>query len=111
MNKFDVRNGAVQVKNSPEHTPRCIDVSTHLIGRTVESNARFWAARDKTSDQPARDAYVSVGIRADELSFETPRSDEGNFTPATEQTVYLEVDDARALRDALNEALDCAAIK
>jgi hypothetical protein len=111
MNKFEVANGAVQVKNSPDHTPRCIDVSTHLIGRTVETNARFWSAREEGDGRQAAIAYVSVSLRADELSFETPQSEADKFTPATEQTVFLDVEAARKLRDTLTLALDCADIK
>lgn len=111
MNKFSIRNGAVQVQNSPDHTPRCIDISTHLIGRTVKSKARFWAAREKTSDQIARGAYVSIGIQADEHAHEIPQRDADAWNPATEQTVYMSVDDARALRDTISAALDCADIK
>ncbi len=111
MNKFEVANGAVQVKNSPEHTPRCIDISTHLIGRNVETNARFWTAREEGDGRGAAKAYVSVSIRAHELVFETPKSEVDNFTPATEQTIFFDVENARALRDALTAALDCADIK
>lgn len=111
MNRFDIQNGAVQIKNSPDHTPRCIDISTHLIGRTVETDARFWSAREEGDGRSAHKAYVSISLRGDELSFETPQEDADKWTPATEQTIFFDVEDARKLRDTLSAALACADIK
>lgn len=108
------RNGAVTVKNSPAFTPRSIDINTHLCGREVESSASFWTARDKNHKDGERAAYVSVSVKGNELSHETPRdeSEREYFTPrATEQVTYLEIEDARALRDALSAALACADLK
>lgn len=112
--EINFRNGAVTIKNSPEFTPRCIDVNTHLCGREVASSASFWVARDKNHEDGERDAYVSVSVKGNELSHETPRDDSEReyFTPrATEQVIYLDVEDARALRDVLSAALDCADLK
>ncbi len=111
MSKFEAGNGAVTVTSGGSYTPRCVDVSTHLCGRDVETNAKFWASRDKGDGREARDAYVTVSLKGFERDFEIPKSDKDNFTPATDQNIFFDVEDARALRDALTAALDCADIK
>lgn len=110
--KIEIRNGAVTVTNSQEFTPRCIDINTHLCGREVESSASFWAARNKNHENGERAAYVSVNVSGLELDHEIPREERDSFRRrAIEQVTYLDVEDARALRDALTAALDCADIK
>lgn len=112
--RINIEGNGVSAKNSPEHSPRCIDVSTHLCGRTVESSARHWPARDKTHDDGERAAYISVSVNAKEFSFEAPASErapESYARNCTEQSTYLDIEDARKLRDALTEALDCADVK
>lgn len=109
--EINLRNGAVTVKNSPRHTPRCIDINTHLCGREVESSASFWTAHDKDHKDGERAAYVSVSVVGKELAHEIPWEENDMIPRATEQVIYLDVEDARALRDAISAALDCADIK
>ena len=107
--RIKVEGNGVSVSNSPEHTPRCMDVSTHLCGRDVETRATFNEAREKTHEDGERDAYIVVGIVAKEFSFEAPESERAPLSyarNATEQSLFLDIEDARALRDALTNALN-----
>lgn len=104
--QINIENGAVSVKNSPNHTPRCLDILTFLCGREVEVTARHWAAREAGHEDGARDAYISVGVKGDENEWEVPKDEEDSFRRrATEQTIFFDIKDARALRDALTIAL------
>ncbi len=110
--QINIKNGTVAVHNSPDHTPRCLDISTHLCGRTVESSATHWPARPKDDVDGERAAYISVQVKADEMDFEVPRDEEDEYRKrSTEQSTYYDIEDARALRDALTIALDCADVK
>lgn len=112
--EIQIGNGAVTVRNSPQHTPRCLDITTHLCGRKVESAARHQPARDKNHKDGARAAYIVFDVSADEQDFEVPlveRDTEIFRKRSTDQSTFLDVEDARALRDALTAALDCADIK
>jgi hypothetical protein len=113
-NKMEIKisNGSTTAKNSPQHTPRCVDVSTHIIGRNVESSASHWSARDADHADGARGAYITFEVKADEVEYEIPASERDSFRQrSTEQVTFLDVEDARALRDALTVALDCADVK
>jgi len=110
--EIKISNGTTTAKNSPQHTPRCVDVSTHLCGRNVESSASHWVARDAGHADGAREAYITFEVKADEADYEVPRSERDNFRQrSTEQVTFLDVEAARELRDALSAALDCADIK
>lgn len=110
--KIEIGNGAIQISNSEEHTPRCFDVSLHATGRKVEVGASFWHARDESDEHGKRDAYVSLSIKADEREFEVPADERDSFRrKAVEQYIYLDVNDARELLDALQKAIDCADVR
>ena len=112
--EIKIANGTTTVKNSPQHTPRCIDVNTHICGRTVESSAYHWPARGKGHADGERAAYISFDVKAYEADHEVPlpeRNTELSRKRSTEQTTFLDVEDARALRDALTVVLDCADVK
>lgn len=114
ITKIHVENGSTTVSNSPDHTPRCLDVSTHLTGRNVESTVRHWPGRDKDHEYGEREAYVSIGIEAEELDYEAPpeeRAPQSFARRSTEQTIYMDVEDARELHKKLGEALACADVK
>jgi len=99
----NVNNGAVNVSSS-KHTPRCLDINTHFCGRTVKTSATHWPERDKDHKDGKRTAYISVRIHAAEEEWEVP---EGEISQnATEQTIFLDIEHARALRDAITAALE-----
>ncbi len=106
--KIEISNGAVQVSNN-EITPRCISINLHATSREVEVDARHRPARLATDEHDGRDAYIYINVKADERDYEVPQDERGSFRrTAVEQNLYLDVDDARALLDALQKALDCA---
>lgn len=110
--QIEIKNGTTHVKNSPDHTPRCLDVSTHLCGRDVESSASHWPAREKGHEDGEREAYISFDLKALEADYEVPQDERDSYRRrSTEQTTFMDVEDARALRDALTIALDCADVK
>ena len=112
--KIEIENGTVTVRNSPQHTPRCLDITTHLCGRKVASAAHHQPARDKNHKDGKRDAYIVFDVSADERDYEVPpaeRDTELFRKRSTNQSTFLSVADARALRDALTAALACADIK
>ena len=107
MTGFEISNGTTTVKNSPAHSPRCVDVVTHLCERQVEVSASHWP---QVGDR--REAYISVRVSGQERDYEVPSHERGSYRRlSTEQTTYLDIEDARALRDALTVALDCADVK
>ena len=110
--EISISNGTTTAKNSPKHTPRCVDVNTHIIGRNVESHASHWPARAAGHEDGERAAYITFEVKADEVEYEVPNSERKSFRQrSTEQVTFLDVEDARALRDALTVALDCADVK
>ena len=109
---INASNGSTSVSTLPQFTPRCLDVTTHLCGREVESSSTHWPATDETHKHGARDAYITVGVSALERGFEVPEDERDSFRrKTTDQTMFLDIEDARKLRDALTEALDCADVK
>ena len=102
--KIDIRNHAVSVSNSPDYAPRCLDVNTHLVGREVEVGARYWPARDKSHESGESVEYITVKVHADEHEHEASKDDSYKHR-ITEQYLYLDMEDVRALRDALTLAM------
>ena len=103
--KIDIGNGALQVENSPKYTPRAIDAVAHYCDREVEVRARYWEARKASASEPrGRKPYVSVTLCAQELPFEVPV--DGRPGRASKTSTFIDVDAARALRDALIAALE-----
>lgn len=111
MNKIEISNGAVSVRNS-SFTPRCLDINTHVTDRDVKVSANYWPPRDKSHKDGPRAHYISMKLEADEENFEVPGDETDEYRRrATEQNTFISVEDARAFRDALTVALDCADIK
>lgn len=106
--RIDFQNGAVSVTNSE----RCFNISIHATDRKVEVDARYWAARSKNDEHGERDAYIYIGINADERDYEVPADEHGSYRrKAVEQNLYLDVDDARELLKVLQRAIDCADVR
>lgn len=84
----------------------------HATDRKVEVDARHWPARDENDEHGERDAYIYININADERDYEVPADERNSYRRrAVEQNIYLNVDDARALLDALQKAIDCADVR
>lgn len=110
MLEINIKNGGVRVSNNV-CTPKCLDISVHLRDRALEVKATHWPAHAAEHVDGARDAYISLGVKARENAYESKDSAFPSYV--MEQDMFFDVEQARAMRDALSEALaeaDAAAI-
>ena len=103
---IQISNGAVTARNS-KHTPRCIDVSSHLTSREIEVQAQFWPVTPKNSE-----SYITLKIEANEMRFEIPENEKDSFVRrSTEQCTFISIEQAREIHKRIGEAIDCADVK
>jgi len=97
MSEFTFRSGPFDVQKLEGQGPRA---SLHTAGRDSKTTANYWSEKGEDSEHGPRDAYISFTIDLPE-----PDWDAGKALSLGEMIGYVSVDQARALRDALDKAL------
>lgn len=115
--EFQIHNGAVEA-HTYASSPRCVSIDLHLSDREVEANATHAPARGKDHEHGEREAYICLTVKAGERDYEIPKNerDSRGFPlsrrcSAVEQHTFLDIEQARAIVEALSAAIACAEVK
>jgi hypothetical protein len=88
-----------------------IEVGAHFNGRDTEAGARYHSALDASHKRlGTSEPFISVSIEAKKASYEQTAEEkaQGYVPVGATVTSFLDVEQARVLRDALTRVLDRA---
>lgn len=109
--EFQIHNGAVEA-HTYASSPRCVSIDLHLSDREVEANATHSPARGKDHEHGEREAYICLTVKAGERDYEIPKDERDSCRrSAVEQHTFLDIEQARAIVEALSAAIACAEVK